>query len=249
MRKNKIMDKPLIYLFVLAIFWGCSSTPKNQNAINSAGPALEASAAGEMVPEYRLGFGDVIEIKFFRNSQFDETVAIRPDGRISLAKVGELRVTGMTPAKLDTIITDAYREVLLDPEVTVMVREFGGYQVYVLGEVNAAGGFSVKPNMTLLQAIATAGGTKISAQLASVMVLRRGVNKGVDAIKVNLTKSVKGKHREDIVNNDILVQPQDIIYVPKTLISNVSDFMRQVYAGVLPPLDLYLRSIIIYDSI
>jgi hypothetical protein len=52
-----------------------------------------------------------------------------------------------------------------------------------------------------------------------------------------------------VAQNDILVEPRDIIYVPKTLIANVSDFMRQVYAGVLPPLDLYLRAIIVYENL
>ncbi len=232
------------FLFAAAVMWSCSSNPQ----VRTAG-AVSTTATEKTIPEYRLGFGDVLDIKFFRNDQFNETVTVRPDGRISLAKVGELHVTGMTPARLDSIITATYREFVLAPEVTVIVREFGGYKFYVLGEVNSAGGFAVERNMTLLQAIAAAGGQKISAKMSSVMVLRRGYNQEVEAIKVDLTKSVKARRGTVIAQNDILVEPRDIIYVPKTLIANVSDFMRQVYAGILPPLDLYLRAIIIYEGL
>lgn len=240
----KHTGRVFVILLAIGVSWRCSSTPKTQSAVHAESPALPVSSQTVVIPEYRLGFGDVIDIKFFRNSQFDEALTVRPDGRISLAKVGEVLVSGMTPAKLDSIITETYREFVLDPEVTVIVREFGGYQVYVLGEVNSAGGFPVQRNMTLLQAIAIAGGPKTFAQMGSVVVLRRGHNQEVEAIKVDLTKSMKAKTGADILKNDIWVQPQDIIYVPKTFIANVSDFMSQVYAGILPPLDLYLRAII-----
>ena len=200
-------------------------------------------------PEYRLGFGDVIDIKFFQHFEFNETITVRPDGRISLAKVGELRVKGMTPADLDSIITDTYRRFIREPDVTVIVREFGGYKFYVLGEVNRGGGFPVERDMTVLQAIAAAGGPKISAKMGSVMILRRGMRQEVEAVKLNLSKSLKTKSGLRISPHNILVQPRDIIYVPKTAIASASDFMRQVYTGILPPLDLYLRAVIIYGNL
>jgi protein involved in polysaccharide export with SLBB domain len=233
-----------ISLIAAAVVWSCASNSQMRTA-----GTISSGSTEKTIPEYRLGFGDVVDIKFFRNEQFNETVTVRPDGRISLAKVGELYVAGMPPAQLDSIVTETYRKFVLEPEVTVIVREFGGYKVYVLGEVNLAGGFAVERNMTLLQAIAAAGGPKLSAKMSSVMVLRRGYNKEVEAIKVDLTKSVKAKRGAVVAQNDILVEPRDIIYVPKTLIANVSDFMRQVYAGVLPPLDLYLRAIIVYENL
>ena len=93
-----------------------------------------ASTKKQSKPEYLLGFGDVIEIKFFRNTEFNETVTVRPDDRISLQKVGELEVSGMTPSQLDSVITAIYSEFVLEPEVTVIVRQFGGQNFYVLGK-------------------------------------------------------------------------------------------------------------------
>lgn len=236
---------------LVLLLLGCSSHPGVQRSESFLQTPETASSTFKqqsgVLPEYKLGFGDVIDIKFFRNAQFNETIKVRPDGRISLAKVGEIQANGLTPAQLDSIITRTYAEFLLEPDVTVIVREFGGYQVYVLGEVNSPGGLAVQRNMTILQALAAAGGTKISAKLGSVMILRRDQNDEVSAIKLDLTKPVQGKSKSNIVQNDIFIQPYDIIFVPKTFIANVSDFMRQVYAGFLPPLDLYLRAVLFYD--
>lgn len=190
-------------------------------------------------PEYRLGFGDLIEIKFFNNDRFNERVRVRPDGRITLEKVGDLYVAGMTPSHLDSLITEVYAEIILKPDVTVIVREFGGSRIYVLGEVNLPGGYAMQQDMNFLQAIATAGGAKDGAKLSSVMVLRKGKNGVINAFRVDLSRALKG--RKIPGNPGISLQPQDVIYVPKTFVANVSTFMKQVYDGLLPPVDAYLR--------
>ncbi|NIR51885.1 sugar transporter [candidate division KSB1 bacterium] len=250
MNKSNLLKILTVPVFAVVFFCHCSNHPSTQtSALTGERPAQASQSRASFAPEYTLGFGDVLDIKFFRNTEFNETVTVRPDGRISLAKVGELYVAGMTPSKLDSVITATYGEIVRNPDVTVIVRDFGGYQVYVLGEVTKPGGIAIQRNMTVLQAIAAAGGRKISAQMGSVMILRRGKKKEIDAIKVNLKKSVDPKRRADILENDILVEPQDIVFVPKTFIANVSDFMRQVYAGILPPLDLYLRAVIVYDEL
>jgi protein involved in polysaccharide export with SLBB domain len=193
------------------------------------------------LPEYRLGFGDVVEIKFFNNARFNETVAVRPDGRITLEKMGDIPVTGMTPLQLDSLITATYAGFVRDPEVTVFVRQFGGYQVYVLGEVTMPGGYPIQQNMTLLQALAAAGGPKETAKLGSVMILRHGKSESVYALKVDLANATKGANGA-ISKDNFYVQGQDVIYVPKTFIASASAFLKQVYEGLLPPIDIYLRA-------
>ncbi|MFQ5772214.1 MAG: polysaccharide biosynthesis/export family protein, partial [bacterium] len=200
-KSKRLTALPSLFLMT-TIFWGCAVRPKvksPESEQTEPPPVLASVQEASRMTEYRLGFGDVIEIKFFRNSQFNESVMVRPDGRISLQKVGEVRVTGMTPSQLDSIITEAYAAFVLEPEVTVIVRQFGGYQVYVLGEVNAPGGYPIQRNMTILQALAAAGGAKISSKLGSVMLLRRSQTEEVEAIKVDLVKSVEAKNQLDIV--------------------------------------------------
>ncbi len=206
----------------------------------------QSSLGNSSVPEYRLGLGDVIEVKFFHNPRFNEIITVRPDGRIAMERIGEIVIAGMTPLELDSLITAKYSSFVQDPEVTVFVREFGGYQVYVLGEVNSPGGYPIQRSMTVLQALAAAGGTKDGAKLANVMVLRRRMSGEVEAFKVDLKHSVKSSNG-DIVENDQFIRPLDIVYVPKTFIASASTFMGQVFTGLVPPVNVYLDWLLLRD--
>ena len=245
------MSKVIATLILMELLYlGCAGHPGVRNS--SVGSSIRVEKTdfaqeADNIPEYRLGFGDIIEIKFFNNSEFNETITVRPDGRISLQKVGELLVLGRTPVEVDSVITKIYAEFVINPEVTVIVREFGGLQAFVLGEVEKPGGYPLTKNMTILQALAVAGGTKNSAKLNSVMVLRKDQTGGIAATKVNLKNLFKADHISEFVKNNLEIHPQDIIYVPKTIISSATDFMKMVYSGFLPPLDLYLRVIYYYD--
>jgi protein involved in polysaccharide export with SLBB domain len=194
----------------------------------------------EAIPEYRLGFGDVIEVKFFHNPRFNEIITVRPDGRISMERIGEIFVTGMTALQLDKLITDKYSIFVQEPEVTVFVREFAGYQVYVLGQVNSPGGYTIQRDMTMLQAVAMAGGAMDGAKMQSVMLLRRGEDGEVKAFKVDLKNPVNGSEGK-VIEDDLYVQALDIVYVPKTFFASANTFMTQVWGGFLPPVDVYLR--------
>lgn len=188
---------------------------------------------------YRLGFGDVIEVKFFNNSQFNETLTVRPDGRISMQKIGDILVAGMTPMELSQYIARAYGRIIKDPEVTVIVRNFGGYQVYVLGEVKSPGAFPLQRNLTVLQSLALAGGQKDTATLKSILLIRRRPDGSTDVRRLDLSSTALA----DIQKNDIRVEAQDIIYVPKTFIANINTFLDQAFSGLIPPLDIYLRAV------
>jgi len=186
---------------------------------------------------YRFGFGDSIEIKFFNNVEYNETVTVRPDGRISLQRIGDIFVVNMTPAELDEIITNKYSEILIDPDVTVIVRDFGGQDVYVMGEVENPGVYKVTKGMTLVRAIAAAGGPKSAAQLKSVLLLRNDGHQRGEALRINLDMSTLQRN----MNNDLPVQAYDMVYVPRTFIADVNSFITQVYDLALPPFDVWSR--------
>jgi protein involved in polysaccharide export with SLBB domain len=194
-------------------------------------------------PEYRIGILDQLEIRFYYHERFNETVAVRPDGRITLQLVGDIEVAGMTPAELDRVITAAYADIVESPEVTVMVRSFAGLTIYVLGEVGNPGLFEMKPNMTVLQALAAAGGPIKGAKLNSVIVLRQDEIAELKAFRLDLSPTLI-KHG---VAQDQRLLPQDIVYVPKTFIADVNAFMSQIYDVVLPPFDIYLRALREYN--
>lgn len=227
----------------LCIFFGCSSwTALKDESSAQARPEIFQPPQVTTFPEYQLGFGDVVEVKFFNNPRFNETVAVRPDGRISLEKMDEVFVLGMTPAQLDSLVSTTYAQFVLNPEVTVFVRQFGASQIYVLGEVKSPGGYPIQKDMTLLQALTAAGGPTQTAKLKSVLLLRPGRNREIQALRLDLSKAIHASSGE-VSSNALYVHAQDVIYVPKTVIGNVSAFLKQVYDGVLPPLNVYLQAL------
>jgi len=199
----------------------------------------ESTGSNPLPPEYRISVLDELEIRFQYHERFNDTVTVRPDGRITLENLGDIYVAGMTPSELDRLITEAYGEIVHDPEVTVFVRGFASLWVYVLGEVDKPGVFELKPGMTVLQAMASAGGPVRGAKLNSVIVLRRGDNGTLEPLRLNLDRAAI----QEAAAQDILLRPQDIVFVPRTVIASIDDFLAQIYAGILPPLDTYLRAL------
>ena len=233
---------------IVLVFSGCSGNSNAKyGALQSTLKPISEANRTHYIPEYRLGLGDVIDVKFFRNPEFNEQITIRPDGRISLPRVGELLVAGMTPAQLDSVITKAYAEFVVDPDVTVIVRQFSGNQIYVLGQVTKPGGYPIQKNMTLIEAVAAAGGATNSAKLGSIMLLRKKPSLELVAYHVSLSKTLEGDNKPEMTQNNPLLHPQDIIYIPKTAFSSTTEFMSKLYDGFLTPLDLYLRALLYYN--
>ena len=238
MGKVKIFVLSLLTLLLAA---SCSIQPRSSGAVNTSKAVLGARPTGlfssAQPNDYLLGYGDVIEVKFFNNEQYNEVVAVRPDGKISLQRVGDIRVVGMTTSELDKIITETYSEILIDPDVTVFVREFGGQEFYVMGEVAKPGKYPVEKGMTLLRALATAGGPKETAKLNSVILLRADEHGRAEATRVNLDLS----YLRDDMRRDLSLRAYDVIYVPKTFIADVNAWVSQFYDVLLPPLDVWTR--------
>jgi len=228
--------------------WGCAGTrPTLSEAANASNPAASAgnnAATGSGIspatlPEYRLGILDELEIRVRYHERLNNTIKVRPDGRITLEDLGDIFAAGMTPSQLDSVITDLYSKTIHEPEVTIFVRGFAGLSVYVLGEVRNPGIVEMKPKMTVLQAVAAASGSVRGAKMNSVMRLRRDAAGQIQAQRLDLNSTAI----KNAAYQDIYVQPEDIIFVPKTFIASVNDFLTQVYDGVLPPVDVYLRAL------
>ncbi len=189
--------------------------------------ATEAPDAGE--DEYVLQLGDVVDVKLFYNPELDETLPIRPDGRISLQLVGEVKAAGLTPAELRERLREEYSEALRRPEIAVIVKEFAGRKVYVGGEVNAPGILRPAGRLTALQAIFAAGGFKDSAQLGHVVVLRHQGTPEPLFLTVDLRQSLTGEETSDLV-----LEPYDIVFVPKTRIARMNQLVDQYVRELLP---------------
>ncbi len=189
-----------------------------------------AAGAGAPRPGYRVQVGDRLEIKFFYSPELNEQVLVRPDGRISLQLVPDIEVANLTLEALSKQLTERYAADLNNPQVTIIVREFGLQRVFVDGEVGAPGVVPLLGQMTALQAIALAGGMKDTARATEVVVIRRGPANEPVVLRVDLKKARDGINPAQ----DIGLAPLDILYVPRSRIANVNLFVEQYIRKVLP---------------
>jgi protein involved in polysaccharide export with SLBB domain len=206
----------------------CSNEPlvKKPTPVKDA----EAKAATFSDYEYVINPGDNLDIKLFYTPDLNEEVTVRPDGRISLQLVGEIFAAGRTPAELGAILTEQYGREIRKPEVTVIVRSFSAQKIYVDGEVGKPTLLDLESKTTVLQSIAAAGGLLDTARLNEVIVIRRGPESEPMVIPVDLEKALDGTD----MNQDLVLMPYDLVYVPKSPIGNVNVWVDQYISGVLP---------------
>ena len=157
--------------------------------------------------DYRLVTGDKLRIEVYKDTQLSQSLQIRPDGKITLPLVGDLPAAGKTSAELRDAIAGALKEYITNPVVTVIVVETMPQLIYVMGEVAAPGPQSVKGEISILQALASAGGFKDFAKTKDIKVLRPGP-KGTTTLSFNYNDAVKGEGKM------LFLKPGDTVIVP-----------------------------------
>jgi polysaccharide export outer membrane protein len=157
--------------------------------------------------EYRLGPEDVIEVFVWKEPEFTTTVVVRPDGRISLPGADELQASGKTAGELQEEITTRLSRFVLQPLVNVMVKQVNSLKISVLGEVRKPDVYRIKNRVTVLDAIAMAGGFTDLARPNRVIVLRN-TPAGPQRIKLNVKRLVG-----DEGGAPFYLQTQDTVYV------------------------------------
>jgi polysaccharide export outer membrane protein len=123
-------------------------------------------------PSYLIGPEDVLNVSVWKEPEITQTVAVRPDGKISLPLLNDVQAAGLTPTRLAASVTEQLRKYLANPEVTVVVTKVNSQRIYVLGEVNRAGAYVLFPGMNFLQGLSSAGGFTQFADLKRIYVLR-----------------------------------------------------------------------------
>lgn len=217
--KSKDNVVRLLVVFSLAMLGACAG---------SGGQPAPARAAqfdqSDIEPiEYVIVPGDQLEIKFFHNPELNELGTVRPDGKISLLLVDEVKVAGLTPEQLDDHLTELYNKDLKSPEITVFVRSFTAQRIFVAGEVRSGGMVPLEAGMSAIQAVFSVGGFLESADPSSAFVIRRGAGNVPEPILINMKDALDGDGRVQ----DVLLQPYDIVFVPKSGIARANKFMTQ----------------------
>lgn len=179
---------------------------------------------------YVIEPGDGLDVRFFYNPELNEEVTVRPDGNISLPLVGEMRAAGRSPSQLENSLREAYGRELRQAAITVIVKGFAGQRVYVDGEVGTPMMVNIAGNLSAMQAVASAGGFKPSARKGEILVIRRSGTPQPVVIPLDLEATIDGTD----TSQDILLQPYDIVYVPRTAVAEVNQFIDQYFRQNIP---------------
>ena len=213
-----------VLCIVLGSLIGCATNAP----VAAQRESTPAPAASE--PQiYRLHPGDLIDIKFYYNDALSDTVRIRPDGRISVQLLGDIGAAGRTPDELRALLLERYASYQRNPDLVVIVREFAAQMVYVGGEVNSPGPVQTFGSLTAMRAVMASGGFKNSAEPETVVVLRQQPGSDPLFMTVDMKERLQG-----VGGGDVLLQPFDVVFVPKSRIARMDQFVDQYIRQLLP---------------
>jgi polysaccharide biosynthesis/export protein len=224
---------------LIAICSGCSSSAQNETAeaggTQAAMSPEQCAANGQIVQaaqqdnRYIIQRGDSISITSYLNTEFNQDATVRPDGQVSLMLIGSVPAAGLTPQQLADELNKDYSSELRNPDISVSLKNMPSREIYVEGEVQKPGGFSLDPGMTLLQAVADAGGLTDNAGNKAVLIRRDacGVARGMP---IDLKAATKNPDSGE----DVALETRDIVVVPKSGIANLDKWMNQYVREMLP---------------
>lgn len=226
----------LSILLLVVVGCGSSTAPAPSDPTSNQAPQLPAPStdAEAVVADYTMHYGDVLDIRFFYNPELNVTLPIRPDGGIHLELVGEVRAQGLTPAELAESLESRYAGTLRNPEVAVILTTFEDRKVYVGGEVNTPRAIELSRDQTAFQAIIEAGGFKPTAHLANIVVLRDQGTEEPLFFTLDYAEAVKYGNVDTGKGPDLTLQPNDIIFVPKTRVARWGQLVDQYFNELVP---------------
>jgi polysaccharide export outer membrane protein len=178
--------------------------------------------------EYKIGEDDNLKISVWQNADLDQEAIVRPDGMISFPLIGDVKAVGLTIPQLDQEITKRLSEFVREPEVSISLRRIGGNRIILLGEVSSPGVYTLPGNRTILELIGKAGGFTRDSVPSSTILIRGGLSNPVPQ-RLNLSKVLNGK---EFSKQNIILQAEDIVFVPKKFIANLSYVLGQILSPV-----------------
>jgi polysaccharide export outer membrane protein len=181
-------------------------------------------------PPYRLYPGDVLTIEVPAAPELARTVTVQADGRISLPLLEPLMVADRSILDAEAQVSQAYSSQLLRPQVSIDVKTPTPLKVFVGGEVDKPGVYDMPGDINALQAVIMAGGFKPSARRGEVIVIRRGADGRAMLRTLNLIAGMTDPARHGLVP----LRRFDIVYVPRTGVSEAGLFVQQYLRDTLP---------------
>ena len=220
MNRRRAPFSAVCLLTAAAVLGGCNVTPHAKPAGEALAPTTQSMV---------LHTGDKLELKFYYAPELNDTQQIRPDGKITLQLLGDIQAAGRTPSDFGQDLQKAYSNQLKYPQVSVIVRESSQSKIYVTGEVERPGQIDLAGDMGVIDAVMSVGGFNMTTAATDSIIVMRQVNGKRVGYRVDLHDALKGGE-----HTSFALAPQDIVFVPRTSITNVDNFVTQYFNDVVP---------------
>jgi len=209
------MRKVFALLLAAALVSGCAWTGGDWFNLTAQTkmpeePAKPADVGVQLSDDYKIGPGDVLEVSVYGEESLNKKdLVVRPDGKISFPLVGDVQVGGLTTVLAKEAVEQSLHDYIPEAVAAVSILQLGSLQYYVVGKVNKPGMYNVSKPLTVLQALAMAGGLTPFAQESKILILR---NSGKETVRLpfNYKKIKKGKGVEE----NITLERGDVVVVP-----------------------------------
>jgi polysaccharide export outer membrane protein len=180
---------------------------------------------------YLVQVGDVLGVRLYAAPELNEDVTVRPDGRVTTTLAQSVQAAGRAPDEIAADLQRVYASELKNPKLTVEVKTASPARVYVAGDVASPGEFSADaPGLTLLQAVARAGGVRTTGDLDHVFIVRHEPGNKPLVLAVDYRAAMTGTDAAA----DVKLSPFDVVYVPRTGIAQVYVWFNQHFQQFVP---------------
>ena len=208
----------IVLLLCAVFFMGCASSPvETPKSVQNKMINQDVTSALQQVRSsqtYVLQPGDLVDIKVYMEDNMNRVLRLSGNGTITFPLVGNIKLSGLTLEQAEQTLADSLTTYIKNPQVSMLVKEYGNKTVYVLGQVAKPAAIEIPPEkpLTVLEAITSVGGFTDVANTSKVRVLRteNGKQKPIEVDVTQITK--QGKK-----NLDISLQPGDVIFVPQSM--------------------------------
>lgn len=208
---------PVSLAFLMSVLVGCASTSTVAGTAKDAVSTQEVTDALAQVrssQSYVLQPGDLVDIRVYMEDNMNRILRISGTGTVTFPLVGNIKIAGLSLEQAEQKLAERLTAYLKQPQVSMLVKEYGNKTVYVLGQVSKPGAIQIPPEkqLTVLEAVTSVGGFTDIANTSKVRVLRVEDGKQ-QSMDVDVSQIMKQGNK----SLDITLQPGDVIFVPQSL--------------------------------
>src|ERR1039458_969721 len=198
-----------------------AATTEASSSSIAAASADTTPGLHERNPRYQLRKGDTFDLDFELSPEFNQTVAVQPDGYVTLKGIGSIFIEGQTVPELTETVKAAYAKTLHDPVIAIALKDFEKPYFIASGQVAKPGKYDLRSDLTLTEGVAIAGGFNDKAKHSQVVLFRPVQGGGYEAKLINVKKLLASRN----LSEDVQLQPGDMLYVPQNAFSKIRPFL------------------------